>query len=285
MISRRPEVAIAIPYAGGPIEYLVAACDSLTRQDYPAWRATILDDRPYPKEEILELVQSRGDRRISYRRHSGPHGIGNAWNACVEAARSELFCLLHADDELEPTYLSTMVNLAQAHPRATLYFCGATIIDENGRECFSLPDRVKDFIRTREEPIVLEGSAAVERLVVGNFIMCPTVMYRLSRIAGLRFSDRHRFVLDFRFNLGILFAGGLIVGTQRRAYRYRRHGAQATAQLSAAGDRFAEELELFREIGARASARGWQRVASAARRRPIFRIHAALARKWKYVLA
>ncbi|MBV8499275.1 MAG: glycosyltransferase family 2 protein [Candidatus Eremiobacteraeota bacterium] len=280
-----PKVAIAIPYGGGAIEYLRSACESLTRQNHAAWTAVVIDDSLNPAEEVAELVRSWAQPRISYKRHQAPHGIGNAWNACIEAADTELFCLLHADDELEPDYLRTMVDLAQAYPEASLYFCGATIIDEDGLERFSLPDRVKDVIRTREEPIILNGSSAVERLIVGNFIMCPTAMYRLSRVAGLRFSDRHRFVLDLRFNLGILFEGGLIVGTQRKAYRYRRHAAQATAQLSSTGDRFEEELELFREIRELASARGWDRVASAARTRAIFRIHAALARKWKYVFA
>ncbi len=280
-----PTVTVAIPFAGGSIEYLRSALKSVATQDFATWQALVLDDTRGGSEEVASLVQSAGDPRITYLRNQGEHGIGNAWNACIETAKSELLCLLHADDELEPTYLSMMLGLASAHPDASLYFCGATIIDATGKQCFSLPDRVKDFIRTKGEPILLNGSRSIERLVIGNFIMCPTAMYRRSHIDGLRFSDRHRFVLDLRFNLGILFKGGLIVGTQRKAYRYRRHGAQATTLLSSTGDRFEEELELFRELDITAEGRGWRRVALAARTRPVFRIHAALARKWKYVFA
>lgn len=281
----RAAVTVAIPFAGGSIDYFRRALRSLVVQDFVAWRAIVVDDTSGGSELAASLVRSYEDRRIVYVRNEGNHGIGSAWNACIEADQSELFCLLHADDEMDPTYLSMMLDLAKSHPAASLYFCAATIIDEHDRKCFSLPDRVKDFIRMRDEPIILSGAAAIERLVIGNFIMCPTSMYRRSRIAALRFSDRHQFVLDFRFNLAILFAGGLIVGTQRKGYRYRRHRAQVTAQLSLTGDRFAEELDLFREIDERASAQGWHRVATAARMRPIFRIHAALARKWKYVFA
>jgi glycosyltransferase involved in cell wall biosynthesis len=278
-------VTVAIPFAGGSIKYLSRALESLTIQDFSDWHAVVVDDTPGGCSDAVSLVRGRGGSQLTYLRNEGSHGIGSAWNVCMDAVRCELFCLLHADDELESTYLSTMVGLARTYPDASLYFCGARIIDEDGRECFSLPDRAKDFIRMRDEPIVLSGPSAIERLVIGNFIMCPTSMYRRSRIDGLRFSEQHRFVLDFRFNLGILFDGGLIVGTQRKAYRYRRHRGQATARLSSTGDRFAEELELFQEIGERATRRGWHGVANAARTRPVFRIHAALARKWKYVLA
>lgn len=280
-----PSISVAIPFAGGPIEYFHSACNSLRNQDVLGWNAVVVDDTPAGSVDVASAINRWKDPRITYRRNRGLHGIGNAWNACMEEGDGELVCLLHADDELETNYLSTMVQLAQSHPEASLYFCGATIIGADGDECFSLVDRVKDFIRAKDEPIVLRGQSAVVRLVVGNFIMCPTVMYRRSRITGLQFSDQHRFVLDLRFNLAVLFGGGSIVGTQRKLYRYRRHEAQATAVLSSTGQRFAEELQLFREIGDSASARGWQRVAIAARARPLFRIHAALARKWNYVFA
>jgi len=267
------------------MQYLCSAWESLRSQDFLGWNALVLDDTPGGSPNLAELVGGWNDSRIAYRRNDGRHGIGAAWNACMEAIDGELFSLLHADDELEPDYLSTMVNLARDHSSAALYFCGATVVDAAGRPCFSLPDRTKDLIRAKGEPIVLSGAASIERLIIGNFIMCPTVMYRRSVVRGRRFSERHRFVLDLRFNLGVLFDGGLIVGTNRKAYRYRRHWAQATAQLATTGDRFAEELELFREIGKAASEQGWRRVAIAARTRPVFRIHAALSRRWKYAFA
>src|SRR5579863_8963607 len=109
----RPAVTVGIPFAGGSIEYLRRALDSLTAQHFAAWQAVVLDDTPGGSEEAEALVRAWGDPRIAYLRNEGSHGIGNAWNACIEAARSELFCLLHADDELEPAYLSMMVDLAQ----------------------------------------------------------------------------------------------------------------------------------------------------------------------------
>lgn len=276
-------VTVALPYAREGMDYLIRATDSLMGQDFKGWHGFVMDDSIEGNEEIASIMSRYGDERITYRRNNGPHGIGNAWNACIDATDTELFCILHTDDELEPDYLSTMVRLSGSQMGANLYFCGATVIDKDGKLCFSLPDRVKELIEPGDEPVIIHGPEGIRRLIVGNYIMCPTIMYRRSAIGSRRFSPDYRFVLDFRFTLGVLFDGGTIVGTHRRAYRYRRHEAQATAQLSRAGGRFQEELDLFREVEDIASKLGWDRLARAARSRPIYRTNAALSRKWQYV--
>lgn len=276
-------ITVAVPFARESLDYVRLALRSLFGQDFREWTAFLLDDSPGGAPEVERLVNSFGDTRLTYRRREGTHGIGDAWNACVAAAETEFLSLLHSDDELEPHYLSTMLRLAKRAPTASAYFCGATVIDRYGRPCFSLPDRAKDLIEPRSEPVVVHGPQGIGRLIVGNYIMCPTLMYRLAEIGDRRFSSNHRFVLDFRFTLGLLVDGGTIVGTHAKAYRYRRHQAQATALLSKAGDRFQEELDLFREVETIAALRGWRRVQRIAHARPIFRINAALSGKPQFL--
>jgi glycosyltransferase involved in cell wall biosynthesis len=269
---------VALPYYREGIDYLCRAVNSLRAQDFTDWRAVIVDDSPDGFPEIAEIMGYSGDKRISYGRNAGPHGIGPAWNSCLDLADTELVCLLHTDDEYETDYLSSMVTLARAFPDASAYFSGATVIDWRSHATFSLPDRVKEFITPRGEPVILRGPSAISSLMIGNYIMCPTIVYRRSKIAGRRFSTTHRFVLDFRFTLGVLMDGGTIVGTHRKSYRYRRHAEQATAKMTSVGDRFNEELELFREFAS--MGKPWS---NAAKTRPTFRLSAALSRKWDYV--
>lgn len=267
-------VTVAIPFAREPIEFVRAALNSLLAQDHTNWVGVLLDDSPAGSPAVAQLVASYGDARLRYTRHEGTHGIGNAWNACMDHAQTELFCMLHTDDELEPSYLSGMLALADAYPQADCYFCAVAIIDENGKPCFSLPDAIKEVIAPKAEPMRLEDRSGVARLTVGDFILAPTIVYAKSKIGGRRFSPRHSMVLDLRFLLELLLDGGSIVGTHRRLYRYRRHATQQTSQLSASGKRFAEELEVFREIEHEAKARGWSFVRLLAIARPIFRLNA-----------
>ena len=75
-------------------------------------------------------------------RNPGPHGIGGAWNACIDAAQSELFAILHADDVLSPEY-SDDAGAGCRTSRCGFYFCRAGIIGPDDRPMFSFPDWIK----------------------------------------------------------------------------------------------------------------------------------------------
>lgn len=263
-------ITVALPYYNAPIEYVEVAIRSLLAQTISSWVGFVLDDSPDGSPAVEGLVRRFADKRLRYVRNEGPHGIGHAWNACRRVTQTELTTLLHTDDAFEPNYIQTIVELSEAFPEASIYFCGASIVDAHGRPCFSLPDRIKDYIRPKSEPIVLSGVHGCQAITVGDFIPCPTMTYRNSQ---RRFSGVYQFVLDWRFVLEELFAGNTIVGTHRKAYRYRRHNGQATSALSRSGKRFVEESEILDWIELEARARGWRSVASAAKRRMIFRLN------------
>lgn len=278
-------ITVTVPFAKEPLEFVRVALGSLIRQEFRDWNGVLLDDSLDGSDAVRKLVESYGDSRLRYIRHDGPRGIGNAWNACMNLARSEFYCILHTDDILEPAYLGEMLALANAHPEASTYFCSVTIVNEHGKPCFSLPDLVKEIIAPKGEPMILRGAGGVRSLTVGDFILAPTMLYRASQIRDRRFSSEHRMVLDLRFLLELLYDGGTIVGTHRRLYRYRRHGAQQTARLSASGQRFQEEFEVFQEIARESVQRDWNTVSLWARARPIFRLNALYWRKFKYVVS
>lgn len=268
-------VTVAIPYYDAQIDYVSTALQSLLEQSAGNWAAFVMDDSPAGSPSVAKLVAEFRDARISYRRNLGPHGIGNAWNACLAEADTPFVSLLHSDDALEPSYLEAMLELTQRQPGAAIYFCDAVIIDERGKPCYSLPDWVKRCLAPATGTQILRSESGVRRLTVGDFIICPTMLYRTASLAGRRFSTRLNFALDYDFVLRSLLNGQTIVGTRRKLYRYRRHSAQWTSAVSTSGARFREELATLAWVEAEARTRGWALVQLLARAKPVFRLNVA----------
>jgi glycosyltransferase involved in cell wall biosynthesis len=268
-----PAITVALPYYDAPLDYVNQALTSVVSQHYSDWRVLVVDDSPRGSPQLQGLAQSRKDPRISYFRNESEHGIGAAWNAALDAADTELACILHSDDQLQPEYLARMARLSRHVPDAAIYFCGASVMGETGQPIFSLPDWTKALIWPRFEPTILAGESGVRALSIGDFIMCPTMMFRKNRLCGRRFSLNHKFTLDYRFIMETLFAGERIVGTHQNLYRYRRHSGQATVGLSMSGRRFEEELETLQWIAHTAHKLRWETAAWAATLRPTFRLN------------
>lgn len=265
-------VTIAIPFhRGGP--FLRAAIDSVIAQDDDAWKLIVVDDSG-GGSDAGEAVAASGDPRIRLHRNPANLGMVANWNRCLDLAASELVTLLHADDRLEPAYVGGMRALASRHPDAAAFFCGARIIDAGGRPRFSFADAIKRiFVPRADRDIVLRGRVAVRALMRGNFIMCPTLCYRLRVLDGERFSQDWQQVQDLEFTTRLLMAGHVLVGETDQAYVYRRHADSATRAQSDNLLRFDEEFRLFDLVAARADALGWDDVARVSRRKAILRLH------------
>lgn len=265
-------LTVCIPFYRD-LDYLREAIDSVRAQDDERWRLLVRDDGP---EDVGagDLVRGYGDPRIGYARHERNLGMVPSWNRCLDAADTELVCLLHGDDRLDPHYLRTVAALAGAHPEAVAVFCGARIVDGGGRSRFSLADAVKPlFAAGLGEPMRLAGESALRRVMAGNFIMCPTLCFRRERLGARRFAPRWRQAQDLELTSRLLLEGDTLVGTRAVAYTYRRHRESATEQQSESLLRFEEELALFAEVAERASERGWRRAAGTARHAAIVRLH------------
>ena len=79
-------------------------------------RTLVIADDCGPETGVLELVARLNDPRITYVRNPKNLGLAGNWNRCLDAVTSPLFTLLHADDELLPNYVETMLAAADRHP-------------------------------------------------------------------------------------------------------------------------------------------------------------------------
>jgi glycosyltransferase involved in cell wall biosynthesis len=267
-----PRITVIIPSYREGERLLRAAISSLILQTERNWEGIVVDDAP-DHSPCAEIVKSYCDARLTYVRNDGTHGIGNAWNLGLTLASRQFVSFLHSDDELDPVYLETMLRLADTHPEGSIYACDATVIDVNGKTIKPLADRVKKLVEPKAYVSRLAGRSALLRLGLGNFLFCPTLVYRRSALGERRFSVDYRFVLDLELILSILLDGGVIFLTKEKAYRYRRIAGAATQEYTQSGSRFDEEIELNRVVSRRANLRGDWLFALLCRVAPLLRLH------------
>jgi len=250
------EITFAVPYYRGH-DYLARTLASVLEQTDPAWQAVVCDDGS--DAGTAELVRRAGQEQVRYVRNDPRLGLAGNFNRCLDVATTDLVCVLHADDELEPSYCATVRNAAQRYPRAAASFCGAHIIDRDSRPTFSLVDWVKTLIvHSRGTEILLEGEAGIRALLRGNFIMAPTLCFRKSVLGRRRFPEEFSFIPDLMLTSGLLLDGETLVGLPERCYRYRRHDSSETARLTRSQLRFREESLYYDRMLDVAVGRGWK---------------------------
>ncbi|HZU36249.1 MAG TPA: glycosyltransferase family 2 protein [Gemmataceae bacterium] len=272
MSNPRPRLTFAIPFYQGR-QYLELAVRSVLRQYNPNWELIICDDAG-SEPDIAELVASFQDRRIRYERNPTRLGMAGNWNRCLDIVRTELVTLLHADDELLENYTDLMLAAAEQYREAAALFCRARIIDAASRPCFSFVDSFKRFLLPGKGPaLTLQGRAAIQALLRGDFLMCPTACYRMDRLGGRRFSTQWRMVQDLEFFTRLLLEGLTLVALTTPAYAYRRHPQNATATYTADLGRFREEVQLYDQLRAKAHRRGWMEVVRATDAKTIIKLH------------
>jgi glycosyltransferase involved in cell wall biosynthesis len=273
-------VFFAIPFFN-QAGFLEATLKSLIQQTDRNWRAVVFDDSVdgAESEGAKGVVQRLNDSRIVYRRNEKNLGLALNWNQAFSfGSDSPLVGILHADDELTSEYVAKVKRASEEIPDATAFFTKTEIIDHRGDRVFSFPDFYKKFLLPAKvhDKIHLKGEAGLNSVLRGNFIFCPTLCFRSSKMEGIRFDPGYRMVLDLDLICRILLRGDLMVGLYSEPlYRYRRHATNATNILTRNMVRFVEERDLYRELAKNLSARGFTKAAGTARRMRVIRLNLA----------
>jgi glycosyltransferase involved in cell wall biosynthesis len=145
-------------------------------------------------------------------------GLAGARNTAIRAANADLMALLDADDKWHPAFLGKMVSLAAQYPSATVLYCSAQAMDEDGRE---LPQVFGG------PPISPETMH--QTLLRANFLIPSTTLLRRSVIVEVGLFDQNlRGCEDWDLWLRIL-PKHTFVGTPDRLVRYRLHGKSLSA--------------------------------------------------------
>lgn len=275
MANPSSSITVAIPFYSGT-DLLRRALASVAKQRNASWELLVCDDSE--AGSAAEVVLEFPDLHIRYQRNPANLGMAGNWNRCLELARTDLVCLLHGDDELLPGYCEQMVRAARQFPDAAAFFCPARIVDNQGKEFFSFADAYKSLLVPRgSRPFRLAGAAGLASLLRGNYIFCPTLCYRRSKLGPLRFDGRWRFVLDFDLIARLLFTGQHLIGLRTAQYAYRRHADSTTAAFTQDLSRFREELTFYKELAVKTRTRGWLAAARRAEAATIIKLQLGYA--------
>src|SRR3954452_17736366 len=150
-------VCVAVPYFSN-LEYLDVALRSIVAQTDPEWRAIVVDDAA-PAPGAAAVVAALDDERIRYVRNDHNLGISANFNRCLElgSGDAEIVVVFHADDVLEPGYITAIRRAHRTFPTATCVAPRVVVIDDHGLPTKTLADSVKRLLWPRRLPTTLTG--------------------------------------------------------------------------------------------------------------------------------
>lgn len=240
-----PTVTVLIPNYNGSL-YLAHCLDSLFSQTNQNFLCHFLDDGS--TDRSLEIAQQYQPLIPAMTVHAFPRGgIAANWNRGMRLVKTKYFAILHCDDSYAPDYLRTMVDLMDSHPQSGIGHCAVQAIDSESKAFFSFVEFYKNSVFLPREKFERELKNEFSLLLKGNFINCPSVIYRTEAAKNIgEFDESLVQTLDWSYWFRTLLAGYKICATNRKLYYYRRHSNNVTLQNAENLTRYREELQCLR---------------------------------------
>ncbi|MEB3047716.1 trifunctional glycosyltransferase/class I SAM-dependent methyltransferase/polysaccharide deacetylase [Rhizobium mulingense] len=126
-----PAISFLIP-AYNAEDTLAAALASLQRQTRPNWQAVVVDDGSSDRTwERLEAIAAADSRIVAARQANA--GAAASRNHAARLAAAPLLCMLDADDWLDPTFIETMLPIAEDRSPPGIAYCSYRRVAPDGR--------------------------------------------------------------------------------------------------------------------------------------------------------
>ena len=224
----RPRLSVMLPtYA--PDALLCETLRSVLIQAPAAddMQICIVDDGSPPGlvEGFVRSVDPAG--RIDIVRHGERLGLGGNWNRAIALARGRFVHLLHQDDWVMPGFYARMLRGFDRAPDAGMAFCRTRIVDGAGRT-------IKSTSQVRWLAGVVDGW--LPRIAERQRVQTPSAVVARATYEALGgYRTDLRQALDWEMWVRIA-AQRRVWYEPRRLAVYRRHAANETARLFAAGE-------------------------------------------------
>lgn len=227
-----PLVSVVIP-AYNQAQFLRQAIDSVLAQTYRQFEIIVVDDGS--TDETSSVATAYGDR-VRYI-HQENLGLAGARNTGIQNARSQLICLLDADDQWLPQYLEKMVDLFLEDRGAAVYYCCAQAIDGDGK---ILPQVFGCQAK--------QSGELLDILLRANFLIPSTVMMNYDSISPDDYFDvNFRRIQDRELWIRLLKQGHYFKGSSEILVNYRIHGESLS--VDAQGGRQAAMALVVKHFG------------------------------------
>jgi len=212
-----PAVSVLMAVYNGAA-YLGEAMASILSQTFGDFELLVIDDGS--TDDTPAILRACTDRRLRVVRHDGNLGLIAALNRGLDEARGEYVARMDADDIALPSRLERQRKLLLGAPNIGL--CGTWF-----RTFGSEPAKV---VRPPVQPDELAA-----KLFYESPLAHPSVMFRRTLFAerGLRYDPAFSFAEDFELWTRVAQVADL-ANVPEVLMRYRRHGAQVSAEHEAA---------------------------------------------------
>jgi glycosyltransferase involved in cell wall biosynthesis len=234
----RPTATVIIPCWNGE-RHLADTIRSWLIQSHGDFDLILLDDAS--EDRSVAIAREVAGDSIQIVQNEESKGLASNWNHAFSLAETDYVCLAHQDDLYDPRYLQTMLDHLEEYPSAGLIHCQARTINEDGTVFHSPIERFK--LRFWEHMKNMDRGNVYRRLFHGNFICCPSIVYRRqvhSRVRG--FDTSLSFCSDWDYSFRVLLAGMDIAAVPETLISYRRHRSNATRNHVASLNRYKEEM-------------------------------------------
>ena len=235
------EVSVVVPsynYA----RFLPARLASIFAQAHPVAELIVVDDASTDdSEDVARRVASEAGRRLRWvgsSRNSG--SVFRQWHRAATLARSEWLWIAEADDLAEPTFLTTLCEIARSQPDIVMAFSDSRAIDVDGRPLW--PDHQAYYAESGATLLSNDGVFDATDALAGclgqrNLILnVSAVLFR--REALLAALDRCASALeafsmagDWRVYAELLAGGGRVAFVAQPLNVHRRHPNSVTHRM------------------------------------------------------
>lgn len=213
--------SVMIPVRNGSAFLGEAIASALAQEEGDA-EIVVLDNAS--TDATPDLVRGFRDARLRYIRNPHELDMVQNWNRCIELATGKFVALLHHDDRWLPGFLARAQRLFEAYPDAGVVYGGCRIVDTKGQ--------ILRLHQPFPEPHVWSGERELEVLIHGNYIYCPTVVYRaaaLRRVGG--FTPGLNLTPDWELLLRLALDGSVFVYDPEPLSEYCERGDSLHATL------------------------------------------------------
>ena len=144
MSGKTNNFSIIIPFKSGK-KYLLDCLHSVLAQDYPHFNILILADNTSNIDDSLDAVHAIQNSKISVQVSNQNLDILQNWGRIKDLPKNEYMTILGYDDLLEKKFLSTINELINQNPEASLYHTHFNYINNKSefiKICQPLPTRL-----------------------------------------------------------------------------------------------------------------------------------------------
>jgi glycosyltransferase involved in cell wall biosynthesis len=144
MSGKTNHFSIIIPFKSGK-NYLLDCLQSVIEQDYPHFNIIILADNTSNIDDALDAVYALQNSKISIHASDLNLDILQNWGRIKDLTKNEYMTILGYDDVLEKSFLSTINDLINHEPEASLYHTHFNYINSKSefiKTCQPLPSRL-----------------------------------------------------------------------------------------------------------------------------------------------